>query len=213
MLPSGTRPAALVLAAEAHGDDAMNPIRTALTSLLMVPTLAFAQQYQGPEPPRNAESVRYDYAQVLRADPVYERVVFNETREDCEGDAVYQRVGPRQASTGSVGGTVIGAVVGGVLGNQVGKGDGRTAATVGGAVIGGAIGNRAGSGIGGSHGYQGEEVRPGCRNVEVRREENQLIGYDVEYRYKGDVYMSRLDNDPGTQLQVRVAVSPVDEGQ
>ena len=38
-------------------------------------------------------------------------------------------------------GTAIGAVAGGVLGNQVGKGDGRTAATVAGAVAGGAIGH------------------------------------------------------------------------
>ena len=39
-------------------------------------------------------------------------------------------------------GTAIGAIAGGVLGNQVGKGDGRTAATVGGAVAGGAIGHQ-----------------------------------------------------------------------
>ena len=38
-------------------------------------------------------------------------------------------------------GTAIGAVAGGVLGNQVGKGDGKTAATVAGAVAGGAIGH------------------------------------------------------------------------
>lgn len=191
----------------------MNPTRAVLITSLMLPTLALAQQYQGPEPGGSAESVRYDYAQVLRADPIYERVVYNEPGEDCEGNAVYERVGPRQASTGSVGGTVIGAVLGGVLGNQVGKGDGRTAATVGGAVIGGAIGNRAGTHVGYNNGYAGQEVRPGCRVVNVQREENHLIGYDVEYRYKGDVYMSRLDNDPGTQLKVRVAVSPVDEGR
>lgn len=39
-------------------------------------------------------------------------------------------------------GTAIGAIAGGVLGNQIGKGDGRTAATVGGAVAGGAIGHQ-----------------------------------------------------------------------
>ena len=39
-------------------------------------------------------------------------------------------------------GTAIGAIAGGVLGNQVGKGNGRTAATVGGAVAGGAIGHQ-----------------------------------------------------------------------
>ena len=39
-------------------------------------------------------------------------------------------------------GTAIGAIAGGVLGNQIGKGDGKTAATVGGAVAGGAIGHQ-----------------------------------------------------------------------
>src|SRR3546814_16596079 len=100
----------------------MNPTRAALMTSLMLPTLALAQQYQGPEPAGNAESVRYDYAQVLRADPIYERVVYNEPGEDCDGSAVYERVGPRRASTGSVGGPGVGAVPGGGLGNQAGKG-------------------------------------------------------------------------------------------
>src|SRR3546814_3236730 len=55
------------LAGGDHGDDTMNPTRAALMTSLMLPTLALAQQYQGPEPAGNAESVRYDYAQVLRA--------------------------------------------------------------------------------------------------------------------------------------------------
>jgi outer membrane lipoprotein SlyB len=38
-------------------------------------------------------------------------------------------------------GAVTGAVVGGLLGNQVGQGDGKTAATVAGAVVGGMAGN------------------------------------------------------------------------
>ena len=36
----------------------------------------------------------------------------------------------------------------------------------------------------------------------------QLIGYDVEYRYRGEVYMSRLDYDPGERLRVRISVTP-----
>lgn len=38
-------------------------------------------------------------------------------------------------------GAVTGAVIGGILGNQVGGGDGKTAATVAGAVVGGIAGN------------------------------------------------------------------------
>lgn len=156
------------------------------------------------------ETVRYDYAQVLRADPVYESVLVSEPYQECEEASEYRRVGPERASNGSVGGTVVGAVIGGVLGNQVGKGDGRTAATVGGAVIGGAIGNRVGAGAS-AGGYRGQIVQPACRTVVNQREERRIVGYDVEYRYRGDVFLSRLAYDPGTQLRVRVAVAPVDE--
>jgi len=188
----------------------MLPIRTLMLSALMLAPLAQAQNDGDREPARRADSVRYDYAQVLRADPIYERVVYTEPQDQCDDDSAYERIGPQRSSGGSTGGTILGAVVGGVLGNQIGKGDGRKAATVGGAVIGGVIGNRAGR-SGGSDSYGGEVVRPGCRTVAVEREEHNLIGYDVEYRYKGDVYVSRLERDPGSQVRVRVAVSPVEE--
>ena len=42
--------------------------------------------------------------------------------------------------------------------------------------------------------------------VTVRR----IVAYDVEYSYKGDTYMSRLKQDPGSRLRVRVSVVPDD---
>jgi uncharacterized protein YcfJ len=36
------------------------------------------------------------------------------------------------------------------------------------------------------------------------------MGYDVEYRYRGEVYVSRLNYDPGERLRVRVSVTPAD---
>ena len=51
--------------------------------------------------------------------------------------------------------------------------------------------------------------RPGrCRNVEVTYSERRLVGYDVEYQYKGEKYMSRMDSDPGSRLRIRIAVVP-----
>ena len=35
-----------------------------------------------------------------------------------------------------------------------------------------------------------------------------MVGYDVEYMYKGEKYMSRLPYDPGNRLRVRVSVTP-----
>jgi len=41
-------------------------------------------------------------------------------------------------------------------------------------------------------------------------EQRRIMGYDVEYRYRGEVYLSRLNYDPGERLRVRVSVSPAD---
>jgi uncharacterized protein YcfJ len=46
----------------------------------------------------------------------------------------------------------------------------------------------------------------GCQPhaVQVRH----VVAYDVEYSYKGETYMSRLHEDPGSRLRVRVTVVP-----
>lgn len=60
---------------------------------------------------------------------------------------------------------------------------------------------------------QGEapsQPRRDCRFVDVEREERHINGYDVEYRYKGQLYLSRMDYDPGNKLRIRVTVAPAD---
>jgi len=49
-----------------------------------------------------------------------------------------------------------------------------------------------------------------CRTVPVLYQERRLVGYDVEYVYKGEKYMSRLAADPGARLRIRIAVVPDD---
>lgn len=166
---------------------------------LSAPALA---QYAGDErsevryyaPP--AENVSYGYAQVLRVEEVVERVITRTPEERC--DEVEYR-----STQGTTSGTVIGALVGAALGNQVGKGDGRKAATVAGAVAGGAIGNNIAR-------QRAEAEARGCQLVEIEREHEEVVGYDVEYLYKGEKYMSRLPYDPGNRLRVRVSVTPDD---
>lgn len=104
------------------------------------------------------------------------------------------------------GGTVLGAIVGGVLGNTVGKGDGRKAATVAGAVAGGAVGNR----VSAAHDRNYTTRQTVCRPVDNYAPQQQIVAYDVEYRYRGDVYMSRVPYDPGERLRVRVSVAPAE---
>ncbi len=51
-----------------------------------------------------------------------------------------------------------------------------------------------------------------CRTVQIERVERRITGYDVEYVYKGEKFMSRLAFDPGNRLRVRVSVTPDDQG-
>lgn len=163
-------------------------------------------QVPPPEGYRSRESVNYGYADVLRVDPIYETVRFREPREECYDEPVSVR---ERGGGDPTGGTVIGAIIGGVVGNQVGGGDGRRAATAAGAIIGGSIGRNVDKTNGGpDRVYEGSERR--CRVVEVEREDRRIASYDVEYRYKGDVFVSRLDYDPGNKLRVRVSVAPAD---
>ncbi len=152
-------------------------------------------------PPVSAENVEFAYADVLRSNPVYDTFSTSVPREECYDERVERSTGGN-----TTGGTVLGAIIGGALGNQVGSGDGRKAATVAGAVIGGAIGRDQASRNDGRY----EDIERRCRIIEEVREERRLLGYDVEYRYRGEVYMSRLDYDPGDKLRVRVSVAPAD---
>ena len=162
-------------------------------ALLLAGTQAGAQDraYADDGAP-SSDNAKVAWADVLRVDPIYDRVRTSNPREVCDNVPVERHVdnGNRAA------GTVIGAIVGGVLGSTVGKGDGRRAATVAGAVVGGAVGNNAARGD--DRYYDGVERH--CR----------VVAYDVQYRYRGDVYMSRLNYDPGDRLRVRVSVEPAE---
>ncbi len=50
--------------------------------------------------------------------------------------------------------------------------------------------------------------RRNCRIVEVGREFRRPIAYDVDYIYKGTKYRSRLAEDPGNRLRIRVSIMP-----
>lgn len=146
------------------------------------------------------DNAHYGWADVLRADPVQAVTRTEVPRQEC-----YEQPVVRHEGGNSTAGTVLGAVIGGVLGNTVGKGDGRRAATVVGAVAGGAVGNRV-SGQGRDY----ETSQTQCRQVSSVSEQRRVVGYDVEYRYRGEIYTSRLSYDPGERLRVRVQVEPAD---
>jgi uncharacterized protein YcfJ len=56
------------------------------------------------------------------------------------------------------------------------------------------------------------EGEPNCRSVPVEREFRRPIAYDVDYTYRGAKYRSRLPEDPGNRLRIRVSVVPMVAG-
>jgi uncharacterized protein YcfJ len=166
---------------------------------LLSPVLAAA--VLGLALPAFASDTRYAYADVLRVDPLYETIRYTEPREECYDQEVVRRQGGDGA-----GGAVLGAIIGAAVGNQIGKGDGRRAATAAGAIAGGAIGHNTQRNN--QREYASTERR--CRILEVEREERRIAGYDVEYRYRGENYLTRMSYDPGDKLRVRVTVAPAD---
>ena len=134
-------------------------------------------------PVQGRENVRFAYADVLRANPTYEAVRRIEAREECGGEVVP----PHERENR----TPIGPISGGLAGARV---------------------RRAARASADEMASDGVDARARCRTVEVEVEsdERRISGYDVEYRYKGDLYMSHMDYDPGNKLRVRVTVAPAD---
>ena len=154
------------------------------------------------EPP--PESIHYGWADVLRVDPVYdEQAQATATHEECYDEQV-----PVQTQDSRAGGTVVGAIVGGVIGHQVGKGNGRTAATAAGAAAGAVVGNN----LAAQSDRNGYVTERRCRTVagEGKAGERRIAAYEVEYRYRGELYTARMSYDPGDRMRVRITVTPAE---
>lgn len=138
-----------------------------------------------------------DVATVKSVTPQVTRV--NTPREVCVSEYV-QGSAPAERS---LGGAILGGVAGAILGNQVGGGNGRTAATAVGAVTGAMVGDRMQN----DGGPVGREYQR-C-HVEDHWSERPA-GYLVTYRYNGREYSTVMSRDPGigAPLPLRVSITP-----
>ena len=154
-----------------------------------------------------AESNRgtIDEAEVLSADPLYRTVRINEPVEQCWDEPVQI---PVQSSYRSYTPQIFGAVIGAAVGNEFGSGRGKDLATVAGAVLGGSIGRDVQARSRGSNSRTVYEKR--CELVDNYHTEERLDGYDVTYRYNGQVYNTFTNHDPGPTLRVSVSVVPAE---
>jgi len=205
----------------------MNKLSTRLlTAALAVGVVGSAAaqdygRYDGYRDRGYPSSGSYEYARVVRADPIivpvrgprettercYERPASGEYVENGYRGNGYYSDGYRGTDGGRSAATVVGGIAGALLGSRVGGGSGRFVGTAVGTMVGGLAGRSI---------YDSNTrttVQTGsvsvCEPVAYRSESyDRVDGYDVTYEYGGRYYHTRSAERPGDRIRVRVDVLP-----
>jgi uncharacterized protein YcfJ len=149
-----------------------------------------------------------DTAKVINVIPVYRTVRITEPVEECYEEVIYHEDyyddDYRSATP-----MVAGGIIGGIVGNQFGSGDGKTFMTIAGTVLGGSIGRDIGA-SNRQHANNDDQIVTRCETIDHYREEEELEGYRVSYRYRGEMFHTTLPYHPGKKLKLSVSVQPYD---
>lgn len=175
------------------GSDAMKFMMLVATALVASPAISQGMAYVD-VPVQGRENVSYAYADVLRANPTYDIIRTTEQREECV--ELPAPAADAAAADDAVADAASTAVAVDLATNGNGSDNGEGAVTL--------VANQL------SDVDVASPARRDCRMVEAVREDRRISGYDVEYRYKGQLYMSSMDHDPGNKLRIRVTVAPAD---
>lgn len=144
-----------------------------------------------------------DSARVVGVEAQYENV--SVPRQECRADWVTEA---RPAGGRDYGGAVVGGLAGALIGNQVGRGHGREAATAVGAVVGALTGDNISR-----RGRWEQPSEPVTREVTscrmVSDVQSRVVGYQVDYEYRGQRFSTLMQDQPGPFVTVRVSVEPV----
>ncbi len=133
------------------------------------------------------------YADVLRVEPIFERVRYVVPVEHCWNEQVAYRESPH-------GGAILGGVLGAAVGSNIGRGADRPATTIAGAVIGAAIGSQVARDRDARY-VRYETVRR-CETRHEERWDHQVVAYRVSYFYRGRHEVVQLGYDPGRWLRL-----------
>ena len=142
------------------------PTRILLCAAGLLAAACVPAQELAPEVVLPQENVRFDYAQVLQVNPVYQTLRATRMERVCDA---------RPAD-------------GGALSKVVSSVKSRIS--------------------GGTTREEREAGLSNCRMGPVVREYRRPIAYDVDYVYKGSKFRTRLGQDPGNRLRVRVSITP-----
>lgn len=154
------------------------------------------------------EYTNYHWAKVTRVEPLTRMVEHSEPEQHCwNEEVVYQNEFYRpQSATG----TIVGGIIGGAVGNALGhKKRNKQIGTAVGAILGASIGSDLSTKR--SRGDYTTRRRGYEQRCEVSHRtyyEEEITGYRVWYRYRGDTYSTRMSRKPGKKIRVRVTVEP-----
>ncbi|HEY0335464.1 MAG TPA: glycine zipper 2TM domain-containing protein [Stenotrophomonas sp.] len=161
----------------------------------------------------------YDYARVVRVDPLIVRDSANGGGQRCYdrpaqdgygngGDYYGDGQGSYGAGTANPQGrglaTVIGGVVGAVAGSRFGGGSGQLLGTAVGTMVGGVAGRSV---YDANHPVDRQGTVRVCDPVPYEERE-RVDGYDVTYEYAGRTYRTHSDYNPGERIRIRIEPAP-----
>lgn len=147
---------------------------------------------------------QYVYADVLESRPIYQSVSVSTPRQQCWNEQVAVREERRTSNTPVVVSSIVGGAIGNALGNNKSS---QRVGTVVGAVLGHSVGRDIVA-ANSRHQPTRYQTVQHCETVNEYRHEERLTGYQVRYRYNGEDYTIQTDRDPGSQIRLRVQVSP-----
>ena len=156
----------------------------------------------------NAHGYRdeFDYARVTRVEPIYETTTYRVPRDECWNEEVPVR---SSSAPRSYTGPVLGAIIGGAVGNALGHHDvNKKVGAIAGAALGASVGRDVSNRNRDDYdtvSYRDQRVCKAVSDTEAREE---VVAYRVFYRYNGRDFVTRMPEDPGSRIRVRVNVEP-----
>jgi len=145
------------------------------------------------------------YAKVLDVDPIVTVSRRPYTQQQCWDERVSSPSQDGRTRHNAAGAMILGGILGGVVGHQIDRhGNGDTAKLIG-TLVGASIGHDMGD-----NGTQPvtTTVSQRCNNITRYDNQERIVGYRVTYRYRGQTFVTRTDQHPGSRIRVNVAVTP-----
>lgn len=145
------------------------------------------------------------HAPVTSVEPITEWVTERVPHETCRDERV--RVVDNSRS-GSATSALLGAVIGGTMGGAIGHNSRHQPVIAGaGALLGASIGRDVGRQQSQNFHYTTETI---CTTDYEVREYEEITGYRVGYEFGGNTWYTRTRSEPGSNIRVRVSVTPLD---